>query len=216
MIDLSKYRMIDLSKKIVPGTKRVSGEYAHGNQIRRMEARQFIFKPDGMLMYWVDTESHIGTHVEGPSHHPDAEKCLTDLHLDTFIGEAAVLNLSGIEPVVGVGQPVLPSDLGEVRKGDIVLMWSSLEGPARPYISPEAAQHLLKVGAKMIGIQGVGLEAPDSMASHDTLLLNDIPIIEGIENLDKIKRKRVFYMGLPIKITEIDSSWIRAVVLEEK
>jgi kynurenine formamidase len=32
---------------------------------------------------------------------------------------------------------------------------------------------------------------------------------------DKLKQKRVFYVGLPIKIIDLDSSWNRAIVLED-
>ena len=216
MMDLDQYRVIDLSRKMHPGVRSVSGEYVHGTETRRLEIREFVFQPDKMLMNWVDTESHIGTHVEGPSHHPNASKCLSDLPLEVFMGEATVLKFSELGPLNGSAQPITPVHLSEVKEGDIVLMWSPYEGPESPYISPEAASYLLKAGAKMVGIQGVGLEAPDSMASHETFLLNDIPIIEGLENLDRVSKKRVLYIGLPISLAEIDSSWIRAIVLEGK
>ena len=216
MINLEEYRIIDLSHKMSPGVEWVNGEYRHGEEKRRLEIRQYIFEPDKMLMYWVDTESHIGTHVEGPGHHPDAHKDLTDLPIETYMGEAIVLKFGDLSPENGEGRPLTPDHLKGVKKGDIVLLWSPYEGGECPYISPEAAKHLLDTGIKMIGIQGIGLEAPESMASHDTFLLNDIPIIEGLENLDRVNKERVFYIGLPIKIEKVDSSWTRAIVLEGK
>ncbi len=216
MLDLSRCRLIDLSKEMNPGVRKVNGEYVHGSETRRLELRQFIYQPDKMIMHWVDTESHIGTHVEGPNHHPEARRCLADLPAETFMGEAVVLDFSGLKPIKGKGRPITPSHLGRVRKGDIVLMWSPYEGPESPCISPDAASYLFQAGAKMIGIQGIGLEAPGSMSSHETFLLNDIPVIEGLQNLDKIRGKRVFYIGLPIRLREIDSSWVRAVALEDR
>jgi kynurenine formamidase len=94
-------------------------------------------------------------------------------------------------------------------------MWSPFDGEECPFISPEAAAHLLSTGVKMVGIQGIGLEAPGSMASHETFLLNDIPIIEGLENLQELRRERVFYIGLPIRLEGVDSSWTRAIAFEE-
>jgi len=216
MIDLEKYRIIDLSHRMTPGVRWVNGEYRHGGESRRLEIREYVFEPDKMLMYWVETESHIGTHVEGPGHHPGAEKDLTDLPIDTYMGEAIVLKFDGLAPENGNARAISPEHLGRVKDGDIVLLWSPYGGEECPYISVEATHHLRDTGIKMLGIQGIGLEAPGSMASHDTFLLNDIPIIEGLENLDMVTRERVFYIGLPINIEKIDSSWTRAIVLEER
>ena len=57
---------------------------------------------------------------------------------------------------------------------------------------------------------------PCSMEIHKYLLGNEMPIIEGIANLDKITKSRVYYIGLPIRTKGMDSSRIRAIVLEEK
>jgi kynurenine formamidase len=214
MIDLKNYRIVDLSAELRPGVLKVNGEYLHAGQPRRLEVRQFVYAPDKMLMHWVETETHIGTHVEGPSHHPKGNRCLVDLPLETFIGEALVLDFSHLKPQGGHGQSIKPKDLENVRAGDIVLMRSPYSGREMPFISPEAARTLAKKGIKMLGIQGIGVEAEGSTETHDSLLLHDIPIIEGLVNLDKLSRDRVFFIGLPLKIRDIDSSWIRAVALE--
>ncbi|MEM2905876.1 MAG: hypothetical protein QW587_09150, partial [Candidatus Bathyarchaeia archaeon] len=103
-----------------------------------------------------------------------------------------------------------------VKRGDIALLWSPYEGREAPFISPEAASNLAERGVKMVGIQGVQLEAsPASIASHESFLGHDIPVIEGLANLEKLTKERVFYIGLPLRINGLDSSWIRAVALEE-
>ena len=68
----------------------------------------------------------------------------------------------------------------------------------------------------MVGIQDIQLEASaSSVASHEAFLGHDIPVIEGLVNLDKLTRERVFYIGLPLRTNSLDSSWARAVALEE-
>ena len=52
------------------------------------------------------------------------------------------------------------------------------------------------------------------MATHNNLLRNDIPLIEGLVNLDKVQKERIFYIGLPLRVKGLDSSWIRAIALE--
>lgn len=208
--------MVDLSMELQPSVLKVGGRYVHGRNVRRLEARQFIYAPDNMLMHWVDTETHIGTHVEGPTHYRDELRTVSQLPLEVFIGEAVVLRFKDLEPISGRGQPILTVHLEGVRRGDIVLMWSPYGGREAPFISPQAASTLQERGIKMVGIQGVQLEASaSSIASHEAFLGHDIPIVEGLVNLEKLTRERVFYIGLPLRIHGLDSSWIRAVALEE-
>jgi len=214
MIDLKKYRIIDLSEEIIPGILKVNGEYVHGNQTRRFEIRQFIYAPDKALMHWVETETHIGTHVELPAHLTDGAKSASEMPLESFLGEAIILKFDFLKPKDGKGQPINPSHLKKVRKNDIVLLWSPYEGDESPYISPESAEWLAKKPVKMVGVQNIGVEAPGSMATHKNLLGNDIPLIEGLVNLEEVQKERVFYIGLPLRVAGLDSSWIRAIVLE--
>ena len=215
MINLKKYRIIDLTAMIRPGILKVDGRYMHGKELRRFELRQFIFELDKTFMHWIDAESHVGTHVEAPSHYLKDGKSVAELPLETFMGEALVLKFEDLKPIDGRGQPIKPAHLEKVKRGDIVLMWSPYEGIEAPYISPKAATWLAEKDIKMLGVQNVGVEAPNSMATHDNLLRNNIPIIEGLVNLDKIRKERIFYIGLPLKVYGLDSSWIRAIALEE-
>lgn len=217
MIDLEKYRIINLSAEIRPGILKINGEYLHGNQTRRFELRQFIYAPDKMLMHWVETETHIGTHVELPAHLMQGGKSSSEMPIEKFFGEAIVINFTALKPKNGKGLPIFPSHFDKVRKGDIVLMWSSYMGDEQPYISPEAAEYLAQKPVKMVGVQNIKVEAPNaSFATHNFLLKNEIPLIEGLVNLDQIKKERVFYVGLPLNVAGLDSSWIRAIALEPR
>jgi len=235
MIDLSKYHIIDISDEVNPGIYDEKGEYTHPKgrwAARRWELRRWIYKEDKGIMHWVETETHIGTHVEGPLHYHRDGRAPCDIPLETYMGNCCVCDFSDKPAKNGVRQPILPEDLeGKgIKKGDIVLLWSRLPSEESPFISPEAAKWMSELPVKQVGIYGVGLEAPVgkgypyketpgypcSMATHQHLLTNDIPIIEGIRNLDKIKKNRAFYIGLPIMTKGMDSSWIRAIVLEEK
>lgn len=215
MIKLENYRIIDLSEKIKPGVLKVNGEYMHGKSSRKFEIHQFIYSPDKAYMHWVETETHMGTHVELPAHIYDGAKSSADMSLETFIGEAVLIKLNILKPINGEGQSVLPRHLGKVKKGDIVLMWSPYYARESPYISIESAKFLAYTGIKMLGLQNVRVEESNNvMATHQNLLKQEIPIVEGLVNLDKVSKERVFYLGLPLNVTKLDSSWIRAIALE--
>jgi len=214
MIDLEKVRLVDLSKKLQPGIKQHDGTYMHGNELRRLELREFIFGGDNTYMSWVEIETHIGTHVEGPSHYLKEGKDIASIPLENFIGKAMIVDLTH----KNTNEPILPEDLEGIKNRDIVLMFASknYNDNERPYISPETAEYLYEKGIKLLGIDdSIRVEAPDSMATHDLLLKNDVPIIEGLDNLQELKKQRFFFIGFPLKIKGLDSSWIRAVALED-
>jgi len=217
MIDLKKYRTIDLSAELHPGVLKVNGEYVHGREARRFEIRQYVYAPDKTFMHWVETETHIGTHVEMPSHYVETGKSASELPIETFMGEAVVLKFDFLKPQNGKGKPITAGHLAKVKEADIVLMWSPYKGAESPYISTDAAKELAQKQIKLLGVQNIGVEESyTAMATHGNLLRNDIPIIEGLANLDNIKKERVFYIGLPLRIYGLDSSWIRAIALEER
>jgi len=94
-------------------------------------------------------------------------------------------------------------------------MWSPYKGREAPSISPDASKWLAEKPIKMLGVQNIRVESSNcSMATHDNLLRNGIPIVEGLVNLEKISKERVFYIGLPLRVSNLDSSWVRAIALE--
>lgn len=224
MIDLQKnYRIIDLSQKICPDLLEVNGDYTWGTNVRRFSLRQFIAKIDNLPMHFVEAETHVGTHVELPSHLKKDGKSSGEMPLETFLGEALVLNFDFLEPKDGRSQAILPTHLSKVRKGDIVLMWSSYEESECPYISAEAIKWLVQRDIKMLGTEpSVSAEDPRSLepgfseawATHKNTLGNDIPIIDNLCNLKEIRKERVFFIGLPLKVIHLEASWIRAIALE--
>ncbi|MFX1520096.1 MAG: cyclase family protein [Promethearchaeota archaeon] len=214
MIDLKNVRLVDLSKKLLPGIKHHDGTYMHGTELRRLELKEFIFGGDNTFMNWIETETHIGTHVEGPSHYLKEGRDIASMPLENFIGEGLVINLTYKK----TNEPIRPNDLEEANQGDIVLLCASknYKMEKRPYIAPDAAEFLYEKRIKMLGIDdSIRIEAPNSMATHDFLLKNDIPIIEGLDHLQKLKKQRFFFIGFPLRIRGLDSSWIRAIALEK-
>lgn len=224
MIDLQKgYRVIDLSEEICPGLWELNGDYTWGTHIRKFELRQFIDKDDQMLMHFVNAETHVGTHVEVPRHLNKNGKSCAEMPLESFFGEATVLNFDFLTPKDGKGQAIIPSYLSRVKEKDIVLMWSSCEGSECPYISLEAIKWLVQQHIKMLGVgHGIGLEDPeshepgfpDAWATHKNALGNNIPVVENLSNLKEIKRERVFFIALPLRVVHLEASWVRAIALE--
>ena len=207
------YKVIDVSMPIYPGVLKTDNTYYWGQHQRQFELRQFLTRTDKMYMHFVNAEIHLGTHVEGPGHLTDGASAPADLPLETFYGEAIVLKV----PPKALGA----EDFEKVKEGDIVLLYC--EG-WDAWVTPEGGKYLLDKKIKMLGVQNVAPDDPRAYdvdttvpaVTHQYLLGAGIPIIEVLVNLEKTTKERVFFIGLPLNIHDIDSSWIRAIVLEEE
>jgi kynurenine formamidase len=227
VIDLSQYRIIDLTAELQPGIKKVNGRYIHRRDSvspnRRLEFVQFIYQPNSDYMHHVYTETHLGTHVEVSAHlnfdktqpfgREGGMHC-AEFPVDTWLGPCCVLDFAHKQPINGQGQGITADDCKLVHDRDIVLMRSPYRGAEQPYLTAEAQQALIAKHIKQWGFQGVswGLD-PDG---HDVFQLHNIPIIEGLVNLDCIQKSRVFYIGTVLKWVGLDGCWLRALVLEDR
>ena len=254
MIDLDKYRMVDLSPRMVARIKRLNGDIEEGNADAYdlpWVLEEGIAEYDNTKYTWVGgwqgdkvwpwrLSGHFGSHTEGGKGHldhweglPDDVKGLWEYPLETFIGPAAVCNLSSMEPVerkndegetVLRGQAVTPDHLSNVQEGDIVLMGSDHKDEAQPYLPSETTAWLAQKKIKMLGVQVPGLiwevdsqaSQPHNSPTHRNLLGNNIAITYPLVNITSLKSDRVFYIGFPLSVERFDATWIRAVVLEER
>jgi len=120
--------VVDLSPLLKPGREK-----------RRLTIRPFIAELDKTIMHEIDMMSHLGAHVEAPSHYRPEWPDISLLDVKTFYGEAVCVDLRYKKP----REPIQVSDLeGKVREGDIVLLHSGIRGDEAPYVSKEAAEWL--------------------------------------------------------------------------
>jgi len=181
----------------------------------------------------MEIHTHIGTHIEGPYHCLEDGKKLDELPPDTFVGNAAVIDLTWKEESDRkITKENLEEAGGHLREGDIVLLKTGYDQKfsgeemqseeymaGSPYLSNEAVGWLLKKGLKNMGIDFWSIEEypidPEVGESlHIRLFERDIPFIHSLVNLVKIDVPRVFFIALPLLIRGLDSSPIRAIAIE--
>ena len=180
---------------------------------------------------------HGFTHLDSPRHFAADGFTTDDIALDTVMGDAAVLDISAIEPNAPVTESMVREAGAHVRAGDIVLMrsgWDTVESintaafwTNAPYMTDEASHWLLDRGIKAIAFDfpqdycirdyetGARNPALEENTTHIELLLKGIPLFEYLCNMMEIKAPRVEFIGLPLKLPECDGSPIRAVAVEE-
>jgi len=171
--------------------------------------------------------SHAGTHMDAPTHFAVGEQTIDRISLDRCMGPAWVVDLTGIAPKALIGVEHLGAVTKRVQRGDGLLLrtgWSRrCREPAYrdelPRVSLELAQWCVEKGVRTLGVE------PPSVADvhnideltrvHKILLAGGVMIVEGLANLDQIRREKVTFMAFPLKIAGGDGSPVRAVALED-
>lgn len=219
MIDLSKYRIVDLSCELLPGERKIDGRYLHGEPLwgRPIEVQEFIAY--GARMHFIQGQTHAGTHVEGTYKYSETGPDMAAMPVESYLGEALVCNFSHKKE----GEAITSANFREagVKTNDIVLAWCSREALDNPpYIAVEAIDWLIETRIKLLGVENLRFSPPGTPEGPEDadgkLLLAGIPMVDAIVGLDQIKKPRVFFIALPLKLRRVTASWTRAIVLEAK
>jgi kynurenine formamidase len=91
-----------------------------------------------------------------------------------------------------------------------------------PRVSAELARWLVERQINLLGVQtpSVASLRPEHREEltevHQILLRAEIVIVEGLANLDQVRREVVTFIALPLKVTGCDGSPVRPVAIEEE
>jgi kynurenine formamidase len=177
---------------------------------------------------------HVATHMDAPIHTVPGGAFLEGVDLRRLIGEAVCLDLDRGGADYGYTADDLEAAGSDVLAGDIVLIYSGFRDAAtgermqQTYLTPSAAQWLVDHGAVAVGLEPAspdpvwagmyeyGWADPDGPNSppwpaHGILLSNEVYIIEGLTNLDRIRGRRVRFAALPPLIPGLSGCPVRAV-----
>ena len=211
------YKIIDLTHTLLPGQEQYAVEIKQRGELRTT--------PTGDIMHDVSLWSHSGTHVEVSSHFYAGGKDTSDFAPDQFVGTAIRLDFRH----KAVSEPISLADVraaGDVRMGDIVILWEGCEGKyrthashLRPYLAEDAAAWLaLEMKIKLLGTDSSGFEVRgrNDHPNHHLFFRAgvDIPVVECLRNLGAISAQRFMFIGLPIPVKGLDASPIRAIAIE--
>lgn len=216
-IDTTKYRIIDISYQVDPDN------YPPDRPFQL----DLGYLADRAFKYDVRTHSHVGTHIEAPAHFYEGGRDIVSYPLDAFYGRAVLLDMADAAEAAQISAALLDRLIGDkVEPGDVIIcrnsdVASKAAGKPNGYptLTPEAARWFAERGIKMLGIDNyvrLGKDVPDGRELHDVLMSRGVTFIEWLDNLDEISQPVFFFMALPFKVRKMDSSWCRAIVIEER
>lgn len=164
--------------------------------------------------------THTGTHADAPKHMLKRGRAVHEIPLENFVGDAWIFDFSYKASGTGIMKDDL-KDKTHVRPGDIVLCYTGSsdnlgnEGSDTQYVylNKSAADWLVRKKVKAVGIDSLSVERFESKDYdvHKTLLRNGVSIIENLSSdLKFLTGKKVFFVGVPLKLRGADGSPIRA------
>jgi arylformamidase len=186
----------------------------------------FLSRERSRTLYAPGTEFHIGkiemvantgTYIDSPFHRFADGKDLSELPLQH------VANLPGV---------VIDADLTKTRaitraslgghdlRGKAVLIRTGWDRHWRtdayfeghPYLTRDAAEHLVNAGALIVGIDSLNIDDTADMSRpvHTTLLGAEIPIVEHLQGLAGLPEDGFRFFAVPVKVKDFGTFPVRA------
>ncbi len=172
-----------------------------------IEAGHAIARGDAANVSKLCFGAHTATHVDAPNHFIEGTGKVDALPLDVLIGRARVVELPkdvmAIEVlhVSGANLQGVDRVLFKTRNSDF---WNDTTQGFRKdftYIAPEAAEELVNLGIKLVGIDYLSVEkfGSEDFGTHLALLGAKVIIIEGLD-LREVSAGDYELICLPMKI----------------
>lgn len=169
----------------------------------------------------IEFGSHTGTHVDAQRHFFNDGMSVDQIPLETLIGPATVVHCSDTAMSVTRAELEAQDLVGVERlllrtRNSGYLTQDPAFHPDFTYVAPDAAEYLVQLGVKLIGVDYLSIEqfhSPHHL-THRTLLGADVVIVEGL-NLAAVPAGRYSLCCLPLKLVGCDGAPARAVLVSE-
>ena len=228
--------LIDLTRPMTRETiieiaGRIVAEDSPYNEVKLRYLRSWE-TDNGTLCQWT-LNDHFGTHLDAPIHVVPDAPAVDQVDINRLIGEAVVIDCSFAN-----GRGITGDDFEQARprveRGAIVLVYSA-EQPAtidafiteQTYVTPDGARWLVDRGVKAVGVQPFSFEhlyqalfvrddynkatPPPHFEAHQIVLRENVYIIEGLGNLERVVGRRLRFSALPLPVPGSSGSPVRAV-----
>jgi arylformamidase len=162
----------------------------------------------------ITTSVHMGTHVDSPFHFDNDGETIEQIPIETYIGEALVIDVSNYEIIT---PEVLDNfNIDGVKR---LLLHTSLPNnptffpEVLPFLEPTIGDYLAGKGVFLLGVDMPSVDSITSktLDTHHALHRNGIHILENIM-LDDVETGEYELIALPLRIVGSDGSPVRAAL----
>lgn len=198
---LSPEKLIDITKPLDGSTPVWPGDVRFSKETKAYGA----FRTSKLTI-----SSHCGTHIDPPAHLARYSTFVDDIPLNRLILPAVVVDCRGNREI----NQAYIEDLSLDCKALILKTVSdrtekSVDSMEYSYLSADAADLAVGKGVRIVGIDTISVDPPDSTPVHEILLGASIPILENLL-LDDVAPGNYLLLCFPLKITAGDGAPVRA------
>lgn len=162
---------------------------------------------------------HTATHADAPLHYDQNGDAIGAVDLDVYIGECVVLAIKPKSSHVGVEAIESALVAAQLKLSPRVLIRTYAKVPTADWdsefaaISADAIDWLAERGVRLVGVDTPSLDPQESktMDAHRRVLAHKMAILEGLI-LDDVPDGTYELIALPLKLTTLDASPVRAIL----
>jgi len=218
-VTAARSRLIDLSHTIEHGMVTYPGlpAPAISDWLSRDASRARYAPGTTFQMGKIEMLANTGTYIDAPFHRYEDAKDIADFSLE------AVADLDGV--VIRVTERRdrgLDASWfrGRELQGQAVLVhtgwdahWRTARyGSGHPFLTRDAAEHLVGAGATLVGIDSLNIDddKDGTRPAHTSLLGAGIPIVEHLCSLGALPQSGFRFFAVPVKVKGMGSFPVRA------
>ena len=217
---MSSRRVVDLSHRIRAGLITYPGLPAPviTPHLTRQASREKYAPGTEFAMDVITMIGNTGTYLDSPVHRYSDGADLAGLDLSTLVGlPAEVFHLDGLaDRAITVGHLA-----GREVRGAAVLLHTGWDryfggdtyGTGAPFLTADAAQHLIDAGAVLVGIDSVNIDDTESgghRPAHSLLLGAGVHIVEHLTNLASLPARGARFTAAPPAVEGFGTFPVRA------
>lgn len=182
----------------------------------KFEPQRDLLK-DGVATTRITIGTHVGTHIDVPSHFIYEGKTVDKVDLENLIGKCQVLEVTPKD------QLIEKDDIeGKIEEKRVLFKTTNSELLNKEWtkefisVSLEAAHYLISQGVVLVGIDYTGIEASGAEGHpvHKAFLENNAIILEGL-NLAEVSPRTYELTVLPLNLKGLDGAPCRAILIEK-
>ncbi len=184
----------------------------------RLSRTMEMSKGDPANNSWIDTDVHIGTHIDAPWHSLPNGMTVDQLPLGVLIGTAFVAYLPDVTEITAksLESHPIPKEtkrlLFHTRNSKI---WEKKDNEFKKdfvALTIDGAEWIVNHDIQLVGIDYLSIQQfGESMETHNIMLRKDIIIVEGLD-LTGVEEGVYELICLPLRIVGSEGSPARAVL----